>query len=194
MLSLCLLAAFTVCLGATAQAQDGIRVPLITAPPPMKFVSRDERTQLATARDPKARLRATLGMAEMRLARAEELTAGLHFDAASAELGGYQGLIEDALKYLRDIKEGSNKLRDVYKRLEMSLRTHCARIESIRRTTPSEYAVNIKVIGEYTRTARTDALNAFYGDTVVREAALEDEKTPGGAGAKDSSPDSAKRP
>jgi hypothetical protein len=176
-----------------AWGQD-IRLPLVAAPPPMKFVPRSERAQLSNVRDTKARVRATIELAEARLSRAEELTATQQYDSASAELGIYQGIIEDALYYMNDSKNESNKQRDAYKRLELALRSDCARIEAIRRITPAEYAINIKTICECARNARTEALNAFYGDTVVRELSLEEEKSTGGGNSKDSASGSLKKP
>lgn len=192
-LSCCLLVAVAALVAPEARGQD---TRLLSAPPPpMKFVSRGERTQLSAMRDAKGRTRATIELAEARLSRAEQLTAGQQYDAAAAELGVYQGLIEDALSYLGEIKKNDSKLRDTYKRLELALRFHCARIEAIRRVTPSEYAVHIKVICECARNARTEALNSFYGDTVVREeVSRDDEHSSGSAGLKDNSaPGSAKK-
>lgn len=159
----------------------------------MKFVSRSERTQLSATRDAKSRTRAAILMAEARLARAEQLTAGLQYEAASAELGIYQGLVDDALHYLEGI-ETKKRSRDIYKKLELSLRAHCARIEAIRRMTPAEHAVHVKAICELARSARSEALNAFFGDTVIREDAPE-EKISGGGGAslQDSDAGSAKK-
>lgn len=175
-LSLCSLLTLTVCLACVAQAQEN---PFISAPPPMKFVSHTERAQLSSARDVKTRTRASLELAEMRLRRAEELTTALSYDAASSELGCYQGLIEDAMKFLDDLKVDKGKMRDLFKRVELTLRAHGARIESIRRVTPMEYGINIKVVADYTRNARTEALNAFFGDTVVREEpSREEARTP----------------
>src|SRR3712207_3085623 len=95
-LGCCLLAVAAAYEAPEARAQDG-HLPLISAPaPPMKFVSRGERTQLSSARDAKGRTRATIELAEARLARAEQLTAEQKYIAASGELGAYQGLIEDA--------------------------------------------------------------------------------------------------
>jgi hypothetical protein len=191
-LSCCLLVTATVFIAHEARGQDN-RLSTITAPPPMKFVSRSERTQLSAMRDVKARARTTIEMAEARLSRAEQLTAEQRYDAASSELGVYQGLIEDALSNL-----GANnprKLRDTYKRLELALRAHCSRIEAIRRVTPAEYAVHVKTICECARNARSEALNAFYGDTVVREEALHEngKSSGGGSGAKDAVSDAAKK-
>jgi hypothetical protein len=39
----------------------------------------------------------------------------------------------------------------------------------IRRNTPSEYAVWIKEIEDFARNGRTEALNSFYGNTVLRD-------------------------
>jgi hypothetical protein len=190
--SCCLLFASALLVAPEARGQD-MRMPLVAAPPPMKFVPRSERTQLSGARDAKARTRAAIELAEIRLSHAEALTASQQYDAASAELGVYQGLIDDALFYLSELKAGKDKMRDTYKRLELALRAHCSRIEAIRRITPSEYAVNIKAICECTRNARVEALNGFYGDSVIGEVSREDQKSTGGETPKDSAPDSVKK-
>jgi hypothetical protein len=141
----------------------------------MKFVSHAERAQLSSARDVKARTRASIELAEARLRRAEELTTALQYDAASSELGCYQALIENVMGYLSELKSDKNKIRDIFKRLELTLRAHSARIEAIRRVTPAEYGVNLKVITDYTRSARTEALNCFYGDSAVLEEIKQEE-------------------
>lgn len=181
--SLCSLLTLTACLTCVAQAQEN---PFTSAPPPIKFVSHAEQAQLSSARDVKARTRASIELAEARLRRAEELTTALQYDAASSELGCYHGVVEDAMRYLGALKTDKGKMRDLFKRLELTLRAHGIRIEAIRRVTPAEYAINIKPISDYTRSARTEALNAFYGDTVVRieEAKQEDTKSPVGDNVK----------
>ena len=186
----CSLVAVIVFIAPEARGQDN-HPPLISAPPPpMKFVSRNERTVLSAARDAKARTRTAIELAEARLSRAEQLTAGQQYEAASAELGVYQGIVDDALDYLDRYESG--KQRDIYKRLELSLRAHCARLESIRRVTPSDYAVHIKAICECVRDARTEALNAFYGDTVIRDASPENGKPSGEESLKEAASGSAK--
>jgi hypothetical protein len=190
-LSCCLLFAVVAYIAPEAHGQD-YHLPLVTAPPPMKFVSRSERMQLSAARDAKARTRATIELAEARLSRAEQLTAGQQYDAASAELGMYEGLVEDALNYLGDAQTGK-KQRDTYKRLELALRAHCARLEAIRRVTPSEYSIHVKATCECARNARTVALNAFYGDTVIRDDSPEDQKHAGGESLKGATPGSVQK-
>ena len=153
---------------ATTRAQE-TQDAQETAPPPMTFVPRAERDQLAAARDVKARTRTSLDLAESHLRRAEELSGTRQYDDAATEFGNYQGVIEDALRYLKDTHNDSGKTRDFYRKIELTLRAHGPRIEMIRRTTPYEYAVHVKETAKFTRDARARALEAFYGDTVLRE-------------------------
>lgn len=191
-LGCCSLVAVIVFIAPEARGQD-YQQPLIAAPPPpMKFVSRYERTQLSAARDAKARIRAAIELAELRLSRAEQLTAGQQFEAASTELGNYQGLVEDALNYL-DRAESRKASRDTYKHLELAMRAHCSRLEAIRRATPSDYAVHVRAICECARNARAEALNGFYGDTVIRGALPEEAKAAGGGSPNDSALGTAKK-
>lgn len=168
------------CLSYGAHAQDQTFVP--SAPPPMKFISNTERGQLSAAHDAKARLKASMEIAANRLARAEQFTADQRFIDACRELGTYQAIIEDTLKFLGLQKADSDKTRDLYKRLEIQLRADAIRLESIRRVTPSDYATHIKTIRDFTDNARTDALNCFFSDTVLpdpakKQATAEKEKT-----------------
>jgi hypothetical protein len=103
------------------------------------------------------------------LSLAEKYTSENNYEAASVEVGIYHALIEDALAYLGALKRDSNKTRDLYKRLELSLRADGPRLTSIRRVTPIEFAVWIKQAEDFARQGRTEALNSFFGHTVVRE-------------------------
>lgn len=150
---------------ARGQVTAGLPLP---APPPLRLVPRDERSQLDAARDIKARMRLSVELAEARLVRAEQMTLSQQYESASRELGIYQGILDDALRFLKAQRE-QKKLRDTYKRFEITLRAHAMRLETMRRTTPSEYAVNIKTITEYTKNLRGAALNGFYGDNVIRD-------------------------
>lgn len=159
----------------SACAQDPQPTPL-TAPPPRKLIVKEERLQLEQAKDTKERLKITIELAGAHLTLAEQLTAQANYDGASAEVGMYHALIENALEHLSTLKRDSNKTRDLYKRLELSLRAHGPRLTSMRRTTPLEFAVWIKEVEDFARAGRTEALNSFYGHTVVREPKKEDEK------------------
>ncbi len=152
-------------LGQVCFAQDPvIQTP---APPPMKFVPREDRDQLTAARDAKERTRTSIALADNHLLRAEGFTNSRKHDSALIELGNYMGLVQDAMDYLSHMKRDSNRTRDLYKRLELSLRAQGLRLAAIRRLTPAEHASQIKAAEEFARESRSEALKSFYGQTVV---------------------------
>jgi len=141
----------------------------LTAPPPFKMIVKEERAEIEATNDSQKRLKLTIEFASAHLTRAEQHTARENYEAASAEVGMYHALIESALQFLSTFKRDSNKTRDLYKRLELSLRADGPRLTAMRRITPLEFAVWIKQVEDFARDARTEALNTFYGHTVVRE-------------------------
>lgn len=171
--SICAWLALALCVtSGVVRAQDDDRLQSRlpqTAPPPMKLIPPAELARLNSIRSAGERTRASIELAEAHLSRAIELTGAGQFDDAAAEMGGYQALFEDALKYLGAMDNNRGRVRDLYKKLELALREHAPRIETIRRTTPLEYSVHIKSVLEYTKEARTRALDSFYGNTVMRE-------------------------
>ncbi|SRR6266496_5660642 len=161
--------AILICSSPFASLEQQTRNPQLPAPPLMKFVSRDERSQLTATRDPKSRIKTTIELAEDHLASAERFTSQKKFDRASEELGSYLGLIDDAREFIASMNRDKNSTRDLYRHLDISLRAHMPRLAVMRRTTPAEYAVNIKAAEQHTRDTRTEALESFYGHTVLRE-------------------------
>lgn len=169
------------------------------APPPMKYLPPPERAALGATRDARERTRLSLEMAEARLQRASQLSEAARFAEASAELGIYQAIVEDAVGFLRLDANASNRMRDLCKRLEVTLRAHGPRIETIRRMTPHEESPNVRAAYETVRRARAEALNAFYGQTVMDEAPATpapSKEAPGaqGAGADSAEPAAAPAP
>jgi len=156
----------------------------------MRFVSRDERSQLTAARDPKARIRTTIDLAEGHLTQAEDLTSQKRFARASEELGGYLGLIDDAKGFAGGLNRDKGSTRDLYRFMDIALRRHIPRLAVMRRDTPAEYAGNIKAAEEYARDSRTEALDSFYGHSVLREG-VNNEKKPQNSRE---SPEGNKRP
>ena len=155
---------------SAVHAQDPQPSPTpLPAPPPIKVITKEERAQIDGAGDSKARVRTTLDLAAIRLTRAEQLAKQTNYDDALAEVGSYEALIQDILDFLNGMKRDSNKTRDLCKRVELALRAHGPRLTTMRRTTPLEYAVWIKKVEEFARDGRTEALNSFYGHTVVRD-------------------------
>jgi hypothetical protein len=149
----------------------------LPTPPPMRFVSRDERSQLTAAKDSKARVRLSLQLAEARLTQMEELTTERKFEDTAETLGTYLGLLEDVMKFVGTLPRDKNSTRDLYRRLDIALRAHIPRIAVMRRDTPSEYAIHLKTAEEFTRNTRTEALEIFYGHTVLREPKADANKT-----------------
>lgn len=136
-------------------------------PPPTIALSKTEAAQLKTEIDLKERTILCLQFANSRLQQAETLTTNADFQNALSELGGYQAVIDDSLSYLKNLKNDSKKVRDNVKRLEIALRGHAPRLETIRRSTPFQYALRLKPILNFAREARSRALNLFFSDTVV---------------------------
>jgi hypothetical protein len=141
----------------------------LTAPPPLKVIVREERAQLDQTKDQKDRLKLTIDLAVAHLAKAEQLTNQTEYEKAQEEVGMYHALIENSLEVLGALKQDSGKTRDLYKRLELALRAHGPRLTAMRRVTPIEFAVWIKKVEDFARDGRTEALNSFYGHTVLRE-------------------------
>ena len=168
-----LLLAFVCIPAASAQDAQPQATPQATplpAPPPFKMIVKEERDAIEQhSRDSSKRLKLMIEYAGGHLTRAEQHTARENYEAASAEIGMYHALIESALAFLSTFKRDSNKTRDLYKRLELSLRADGPRLTAMRRVTPLEFAVWIKKVEDYARDGRTEALNSFYGHTVVRE-------------------------
>ena len=168
-----LLLAFVCIPAVNAQESQPEATPQATplpAPPPFKMIVKEERAALdAAVNDPKKRLKMTIEFADGHLLNAEQHTSRENYEAASTEVGMYQALIENALQFLSTFKRDSNKTRDLYKRLELALRADGPRLTAMRRITPLEFAVWIKQVEDFARDGRTEALNSFYGHTVVRD-------------------------
>ncbi len=167
-LRLSLLGAALFVMPGTMASQDKPVLPM-SSPPPLKIILKQDRSQLEEARDAKARVRITVELAEAHLGNAEGRTTQNDYDGAAAELGKYHALLENVMNYLSLMSRDQTKTRDLYKRLELALRAQGPRLTAIRRITPLEYAVWVKEIEDFARKGRTDALNSFYGHTVMRE-------------------------
>jgi hypothetical protein len=171
-----LLVAFVFIPSVSAQSAEPSPTPL-SAPPPFKMIVKEERMQIEQAtKDSSRRLKLTIEFATAHLGVAEQHTAQGNFEAAQTEVGMYHALIENARAFMSTFKRDSNKTRDLYKKLELALRAHGPRLTAMRRITPLEFAVWIKEVEDYAREGRTEALNSFYGHTVVGEPKKSDKE------------------
>jgi hypothetical protein len=170
-----LFAALLACAGAEAAAQPQTPTPRPTpadaAPPPMRYLPAETRARLDTARDLKARTRLSMELAESSLVNAANLVNADRFDAATLELGVYQAIIRDAVDYVRRNSKSSGKTRDLFKRVELALRSHVPRLETLRRSLPSQHAVHAQTTLDFVRDARAEVLDAFFDNMVVPERA-----------------------
>ncbi|HZI19264.1 MAG TPA: hypothetical protein VEY09_11775 [Pyrinomonadaceae bacterium] len=161
-------------------------------PPPLKYIPEESRQRLAGARNIKDRVKVSLDMAEERLSMAAAHVDADRFEGATAELGIYEAVVKDAIKFVQNSGPVTNKQRDLFKRIELTLRAHTPRIETIRRGLPASHAVHIEAAIEFVRDARTEALDAFFDNTVLREQ--QSVKSPSAAGVRAASDASASAP
>lgn len=145
------------------------QVPHLPAPPPMQLVTKSDRTQLDVARDAKARFKTTMTLAINHLTLAENLTNDKKFDEASAELGSYLGLIGDLRVYLATLDSNKGSTRDLCRHFELEVRPHIPRLAVIQRTTPASYVLNIREAQGFIKETISEALDSFYGHSVLRE-------------------------
>jgi hypothetical protein len=137
------------------------------APPPLKIVSRAELSQLDVKSNIKDRTKLTLELMNLRLTAAEKYYEGEDFDGTYRELGVFHGLMDHGLAFLYRNNNGSDKILDNFKRIDIALRGFAPRIETIRREMPSRYENYVRVLAKYVREARTKATEPLFADTVV---------------------------
>src|SRR5215213_7706774 len=77
----------------TQEAED-------VAPPPLKLMSKDEKTRLNGETEPKSRTNLALDLMNQRLTHAEDLDSKNHFPEMYRELGSFHALMDDTLGYL----------------------------------------------------------------------------------------------
>jgi len=159
------------CSDAAAQTDASAqRADEPSAAPPLRYVPDEVRRQLdAEARDVKARTKLGLQLAEDRLARASSASDADRFEECTNELGVYEAIVSDTIRYVQTSGRTGNKLRDTFKRIELTLRSHVPRIETLRRGLPAAHAVYAKETIEFVRAQRDQALSAFYDDSIIPE-------------------------
>ncbi|MBC7930857.1 MAG: hypothetical protein H7Z38_09880 [Rubrivivax sp.] len=166
--------------------------------PPMRHIPDAVRMQLAGEKDLKSRTKLSLEMADAALTRSTAHITAEHFEQATGELGVYEAIVADAIRFVQSSGPVKNKQRDLFKRIEMTLRAHATRLETIRRSLPARHAVHVKTTIEFVLGQRDSALNAFYDDTVIPDSRPTGDKPPASERAKDSTPaappDTEKKP
>jgi hypothetical protein len=167
-LSVCLLLLTVFCFPIFAQSQDD-EMPKDAAPPPLKVISKEDRKLLDAENNPKKRAQLSLDLLDLRLKAAEQFVAENKFQNTLTELGTFQALLDDVLKYLVSKDDGGGKADGNFKRLEIGLRKFTPRLELIRRELPYKYAYYVERIQKHLREARAKAIEPLFSDSVVPE-------------------------
>ena len=149
------------------QTNDAPAAEIEDVPPPVIAASAAELQQLKTAADYKQHTQLCLELADTRLQRAEAETGAANYQAVLTDLAGYRALIENGLKFLQSNGDDSKKTRDNFKKMELALRAHTPRLETLRRAAPFEFAVRLKTVLDYAKEARGRALDSFFSDSVL---------------------------
>jgi len=155
--------------GVELKAQEEDQMPDNAAPPPLKLISKEEKSSLASIGNVKDRTKMTLDFMEARLKKAEQLQTGESFADALTELGTFQALMDDALRFLNKNNTGNGKVLDNYRKFEIALRGFTPRIEAIRREVPERYEYHVRRLLRTLRDARSKAVEPMFASTVVSE-------------------------
>ena len=156
-------AVLAVCLLIPVRAQQ----PDDSAPPPLKMLSKTERTQLKDEVKPKNRTSLALELMNARLRSAEKYSTDENYSLMYAELGGFQALMDNTLAFLLRSDSDEGKQLNSLKKFEIGLRSFAPRIEAIRRDLPSNFEPYVKDLIRYVSEAREKAMQPFFSDTVI---------------------------
>lgn len=169
----CLILTFSFLFGMPvySQIEDADAIPKDIVPPPLNIISKDESKQLDAETKMKKRIKLAIELMEARIAKSEQFLEQTEYQQSLDELGKFQGILINTLKFLNQ-NDGRSGVLNNYKRLEMNLRDFIPRLEIVRREIPFKYGYHVKQMIFYVRDARTRALNPLFDDTVLSESSL----------------------
>lgn len=155
--------------GIAAQAPpQETSIPAGVVPPPLNIISKQEKSDLEAERKMKNRTKLALEFIEARLAKSEEAASNEEYQEALDQLGRFQALIRNTSGFLKRNEDNKGSMKN-FKRFEISLREFIPRLELLRRELPFKYAYHVRVMMEFVRDTRADALEPFFADTVIPE-------------------------
>ncbi|HTH52162.1 MAG TPA: hypothetical protein VL501_09525 [Pyrinomonadaceae bacterium] len=139
-----------------------------SAPPPIKLIPKDEKSQLAAQANLKDHTKTALGLMDFHLAAAEKLMNAGDPTGAFRELGSFEALIDDSLAFLGRDDRYSGKVLDSFKKLEIGFRAFMPRLETVRRGLPLECDEYVRNLMHNLRDARAKAVDTMFSDNVVK--------------------------
>ncbi|MCO6512372.1 MAG: hypothetical protein J5I65_16430 [Aridibacter famidurans] len=143
-------------------------IPAGVVPPPLNIISKQEKESLEAERKISDRTKLALELMESRLKLSEDAATKEEFQESLNQLGRFQALVRDTARYLHNNEESKKSYKN-FKRFEQSLREFIPRLELLRRALPFKYGYHVRVMMEYLRDARSNALEPFFDDTVIPE-------------------------
>lgn len=144
-----------------AAAQE--KPPEDLVPPPLILVSKGEGERLDAAADARKRTDLSLELIEARIMKAEKLSGEQQFAESLVEIGGFQGIILNLVKYLERNRTGSKSLKS-FKTLEISLRSYTPRVEIMRREMPPKFGYHLRSVLKFIRETRTRATDKLFDE------------------------------
>lgn len=144
-------------------------IPPEAEPPPLKVLTKKERSTLEKEKRVKKRTKLALTLMEDRLLRAEDAKDNGDFKEMFTELGRFHAIIDHTLQFLDRKDSDSRKVLFNFKRLEIGLRRLIPRIELIRREVPLKYQYYVRSLVKNVRKARSRAVEPLFDDTVIEE-------------------------
>jgi len=159
-----LLFTFYFLLTTLVAAQDE---PKGVAPPPLKILAKEEKSQLEAEIDIKRRTKLSLELMEARLLNAETFGKQEQYREMFTELGSFHALVDNTLTFLESNDTNKGKVLNNFKRVELSLRKYITRLELIRRDLPIKFEFYVRKLVRYVREARTKAVEPLFGETVL---------------------------
>lgn len=139
------------------------------APPPLKLLSEDEKTKLASETEVKRRTKLALELMDARLKQAEVVDAAENYDEMFVQLGAFHGLMDNTMEYLNKSDKDNSKVLNNFKRFEIGLRGFMPRLQMIHHDAPIRYEYYVRSLIKYLRTARAKAIEPLFDDTVLPE-------------------------
>jgi hypothetical protein len=137
------------------------------APPPVKVISKAEKSQLDAETDVKRRTKLSLELMDARLANAETRAKQEQYREMFDELGGFHGLMDNTLEFLSNSDTNKGKVLNNFKRVELTLRKYVTRLELVRRDLPIKYEFYVRKLVKFVREARSKAVEPLFGETVL---------------------------
>ncbi len=159
------------CLSSPVYAQtESVIDDVNAAPPPLKILSKAEKSQLAAVSEIGKRTKLALELMEARLVNAENYSLKEDYREMFNELGGFHAVVDNTLAFLKSNNNDSRKVLSNFKRVELSLRKYITRLELIRRELPIEYESYVRQLTKDMRDARTAAVEPMFDDLVLPQS------------------------